>query len=49
MLFLSESVHPKFEQGLLQLANIAMTLDRYSDWILGLSDQTTAAIAAELS
>jgi integrase len=48
-LLLSRGVHPKFVQELLEHATIAQTLDRYSHVLVGMGDQTAAAMEAALS
>jgi integrase len=48
-LLLSRGVHPKFVQELLGHSSIAMTLDRYSHWILSMGDQTARAMEAALN
>jgi integrase len=48
-LLLSRGHHPKLVQELLGHSPVAMTLDRYSHVLPGMSDQTTAAMAAALS
>jgi integrase len=48
-LLLARGVHPKLVQELLGHSSIAMTLDRYSHWILSMGEQTAAAMEAALS
>ena len=48
-LLLSRGHHPKLVQELLGHATVAMTLDRYSHVMPGMSDQTAAAMEAALS
>jgi integrase len=47
-LLLSRGHHPKLVQELLGHASVAMTLDRYSHVLPGMSDQTAAAMEAAL-
>jgi integrase len=48
-LLLSKGVHPKFVQELLGHATIAIILDTYSHVLLGMGDQTAAAMENVLS
>jgi integrase len=48
-LLLSRGHHPKLVQELLGHATVALTLDRYSHVMPGMSDQTAAAMEAALS
>ncbi len=48
-LLLSRGHHPKLVQELLGHSSVAMTLDRYSHVLPGMSDQTAAAMEAALS
>ncbi|HEY6749854.1 MAG TPA: tyrosine-type recombinase/integrase [Rubrobacteraceae bacterium] len=46
---LSRGHHPKLVQKLLGHASVAITLDRYSHVLPGMSDQTAAAMESALS
>jgi integrase len=48
-LLLSRGHHPKLVQELLGHASVAITLDRYSHVLPGMSDQTAAAMESALS
>jgi integrase len=48
-LLLSRGHHPKLVQELLGHASVAITLDRYSHVLPGISDQTAAAMESALS
>jgi integrase len=48
-LLLSRGHHPKLVQELLGHSSVAITLDRYSHVMPGMSDQTAAAMEAALS
>ena len=48
-LLLSQGHRPKLVQELLGHSSVAMTLDRYSLVMPGMSDQTAAAMEAALS
>jgi len=48
-LLLGKGVHPKFVQGLLGHATIAITLDTYSHVMPGMGDQTAIAMEDALS
>jgi integrase len=48
-LLLSRGHHPKLVQKLLGHASVAITLDRYSHVLPGMSDQTAAAMESALS
>jgi integrase len=48
-LLLGQGINPKYVQELLGHASIAMTLDRYSQWIPSMGAQTARAMEAALS
>ena len=48
-LLLGRGPHPKLVQELLGYASVAITLDRYSHVLPGMSDQTAAAMESALS
>ena len=48
-MLLSKNVHPRFVQELLGHANVAITLNTYSNMLPGMGDQTAVAMDSALS